>query len=369
MTEKKKIIHIVQLQLLYGSQRVALDICDHLNRDEFEIWIACAPSKDKNNAFAQEVKNLNLNKRIIPHFRRELGPWDFLAFFEIFGFLRKQKFDIVHTHGSKSGVLGRIAARLAGVKCVVHTVHGVPYHNVLPKPVQCFYRMAERFAGKFCDKVVFVSENQRKDAVASKIIAGEKAITIYNGVVEIPRKKRDYSGEDLVIGSVGRFWDQKNYLVTISATIEACKRNPHLRFVFLGDGEHYETCLNMVRDNGLQDRIELPGWQDNVLEWLDRFDVFMLYSLWEGLPVAILEAMNAGLPVIASDIDGNNELVDASNGYLVDVKRPEELIELLMTLTDKRDVLEAMSEASIRKIHDRFLLDRMTKEYLQAYDA
>ncbi len=359
----------MQLQLLYGSQRVALDICDHLDRNEYEIWIACAPSKDKDNAFAQEVKKLGLNKRIIPHFRRALGPWDILAFFEIYGFLRKHRFDIVHTHGSKSGVLGRIAARRAGVKSVIHTVHGVPYHSVLPKPVQCFYRMAERFAGKFCDKVVFVSENQRKDAVAKKVIAEEKTVTIYNGVVDIPRKERDYSGDELLIGSVGRFWDQKNYLVTIRAAIEACKRNPRLRFAFLGDGDYFDTCLKMVRDNGLQDRIELPGWQNNVREWLDRFDVFLLYSLWEGLPVAILEAMNAGLPVIASDIDGNNELVDASNGYLVDTNQPEKLIELLATLTDKRDSLGSMSKQSIRKIQEHFLLDRMTKEYLQAYDA
>ncbi len=369
LKQKKKIIHIVQLQLLYGSQRVALDICNNLNRDDYEIWIACAPSEDKGNAFTQEVARLKLNKRIIPHFRRSLGPWDVLAFFELYGFFRKHKFDIVHTHGSKSGVLGRLAARLAGVKRVVHTVHGVPYHDQLPKAVQACFRTAEWFAGLFCDSVVFVSDNQRCDAIQRKVVPTNKAITIYNGVEEIARRSRDYTGNELLIGSVGRFWDQKNYPVTIKAAIEACKRNPALRFAFLGDGEYYESCLGMVREHGMQDRIELPGWQDNVHQWLERFDVFLLYSLWEGLPVAILEAMNAGLPVIASDIDGNNELVDESNGYLIDVTQPEILIERLTGLTDNRELLKKMSDASVRRIQECFLLKRMTEEYLKVYDA
>ena len=367
--KKIKIAQVVQLQILYGSQRVALDIASQLDPDRYDVWIVCAPAKNPDNAFAREVKRLGLKTHIIWHLRRLICFHDIFAFFEMLNFFRAHQFDIVHSHGSKAGFLARIAAKLAGVPRIVHTVHGVSYHQCLPGIVRWLFRGLERFAGQFSDRIVFVSDNQRRQAVDMGILPTEKAVTIYNGVVEATRRERDFSGDTLTIGSVGRFWDQKNYVVSIRVAIEACKKNPALRFVFLGDGEYLPRCTAMVRKSGMSDRIFLPGWQDNVASWLEKFDVFMLYSLWEGLPVAILEAMNAGLPIIASDIDGNNELVDSSNGFLVDVTRPKDLLKLLTSLTTKQNELTAMSKQSIRKIRENFLLDRMKEGYLELYEG
>ncbi len=366
--KKKKIAEVVQLQILYGSQRVALDICEQLDREKYDICVLCAPSNDDGNAFVREVKRLRLQLHVVPHYQRSIGLPDLFAFFEFLAFFKKNKFDIVHTHGSKAGFLARIAARVAGVPLVIHTVHGVPYHNCLSRYAQWFFKSLERFAGMFAHRIVFVSDNQRRQAIRERIVPADKAVTIYNGVTEIERDPRKYSGDKLLIGAVGRFWTQKNFIVTIKAAIEACKKNPALQFAFLGDGEYYEQCLGMIKENKLEDRIILPGWQDNVSAWLDRFDVFLLYSLWEGLPVAIIEAMNMGLPIIASDIDGNNELVDDRNGFLVDVKKPDELVELLVSLTDKKDRLEDMSKQSIQKIRERFQLSRMLEEYIRNYE-
>ena len=110
----------------------------------------------------------------------------------------------------------------------------------------------------------------------------------------------------------------------------------------------------MIKEAELEKRILLPGWQNNILDWLIGFDVFLLFSMWEGLPISILEAMSVGLPIIASDIKGNNELVNSRNGYLIPVNDIDKLTKILASLPNKKDLLNKLGDESLKIMKEKF---------------
>jgi len=364
--EKTKILHIQLLPLLTGVQNMMLKILTSLEPDEYEIYVISKPGGPLEN----KIKKLGFNYLPVKSLRRNISPLDIVAFIEIYQLCRLYKFDIVHTHSSKTGFMGRIAARLAGVPKIIHTVHGFPFHRFQPKIVQKIYLNLEKFAGKFCDKVVFVNNSERRKAIAKKIVSRRKAITIYNGV-ELPfaQKRFDEKKEEIIVGSILRFSKQKNIVETVRVAIEVCRLNEHLHFIFVGDGELFSECRKMVKKARMEQRISLPGWKSDIENWLLKFDVFLLYSKWEGLSISILEAMSYGLPIIASDIIGNKELVDDENGFLVSVNKVDKLERILINLPRKWEDLKKMGENSRRKVKEKFDISEFTEKYKKLYKS
>jgi len=174
--------------------------------------------------------------------------------------------------------------------------------------------------------------------------------------------------DKLIIGSCLRFWKQKNIIDTIKAAIQVCKKNENIHFIFIGDGELYKVAEKIVHDSGFKDRIHILGWQNNVTEWLQKFDVFLLYSKWEGLPLSILEAMSFGLPIVASNIKGNNELVSDANGILVPINDIDRLTAVLLSLPDEKERLIKMGENSRKLIKEKFDLMDFIRKYKNVYD-
>lgn len=362
---KKRIVHVQLLPLLSGVQNMMLHILENLDREKYEIFVI----SHSNGPMIEKLKTMKIEHIKVDSLIRRISFLDFLAFIDLFRIFRKYHFDIVHTHSSKTGFLGRIAARLAGVKKIVHTVHGFPFNDFQPSYKRSFFKCCERFAGSFCDHLVFVNKADRLRAIETKLIAPSKACTIYNGV-ELPVKVDQIKKTvRFIIGSSFRFWQQKNPIQTIRIAIEVCRRNEVIDFVFLGDGEFYDYCLEMVNSEQMQSRIKLPGWQANVNEWLLTFDVFFLFSKWEGLPISILEAMAAGLPIIASDITGNNELVSDVNGVLVNLNDVDKLIALLASLPKRKKDLKRWGKGSLDLVKNEFNLLKFVNSYQEIYDS
>jgi glycosyltransferase involved in cell wall biosynthesis len=361
---RRRILHIQLCPLMSGVQRVSLAILEALDPNEWEIFVMCRPG----GPFVDEI--LHRGWRYLPanFLRRQFSPLDVFAFFEVFRACRRHRFDIVHTHSSKTGFIGRIAARLAGVPKIVHSVHGFPFHRGQFLPLQWAYMGLERFAARLSDRVVFVNRSEREYAVRAGIVRAERALTIYNGLETVESARR-HSGEGLVtVGWSGRFTAQKNPVATVEAACRAASKNSMLRFVFLGDGELWEACQRMVSSYGLGDRILLPGWRSDVRDWMSRFDVFLLFSRWEGLPLSILEAMAAGLPVIVSAITGNEELVDERNGWRIAVRDIAGLERVLLSLPDHRGEIAEKGGASLRRIREEFGRERFIRQHLELYE-
>ncbi len=270
---RKKIVHIQLLPLLSGAQNVMLKILESLDRDKYEIYVISKPG----GPLVKKVKELGYKHVPLNSFRRNISFMDIIAFIKLYKIFKKYKFDIVHTHSSKPGFLGRIAARIAGVPKIIHTVHGFPFHPYQNKYIIEFYKAMEKFAALFCDKVVFVNNSERETAISDRLVQPEKAVTIYNGI-ELPKinQRQRKKSDGLVIGSTLRFWNQKNIFDTIEAAIQVCKKSERIKFIFVGHGELYKDVEDIVNKSGFKDRIQLPGWQNNVTDWLQKFDVFLL---------------------------------------------------------------------------------------------
>ncbi|MCF7859282.1 MAG: glycosyltransferase family 4 protein [Candidatus Cloacimonetes bacterium] len=362
--KKIKIVHIQLLPILSGVQNVMLKILGSLELDKYDIYVISRP----NGPLVEKVSEMEFTHIPLRSLHRRISLFDLAAFFQLIRIFRKYKFDIVHTHSSKPGFLGRISARLAGVPYIIHTVHGYPFHDYQNKITFHFYRLMEKFAAKFCDKVIFVNNYDRKEAIATMLVPSSKAVTIHNGI-ELPRytKKIDLHKSELIIGSILRFWEQKNIINTIKMAIEVCRQNRNLKFVFVGDGELYPAAKKLVEMSGMSNKILLPGWVQDPAEWLMKFDVFLLYSRWEGLPLSILEAMSYGLPIIASDIKGNNELVNAETGLLVPINNLDRLTEVLLTITNDKEKLIEWGRNSRKVIKDKFTLSEFSDKYKKVY--
>ena len=360
---KKKIAHVQLLPLLAGAQNVMLAILASLDPAEFEITVI----SKADGPLVDRCQELNYRHIAVKNFQRSIGGKDFLAFSELYRIMRKHKFDIVHTHSSKSGFIGRVSARLAGVPKIIHTVHGYPFNEFQAKPVQLFYQFLEKTAASFCDYVVFVNNGERKLAIQKRWVKTQQAVTIFNGVKHLSEKPQSAHDDIFTIGSILRFWEQKNIITTIQVAIDLCNEISNVKFIFLGDGMLHDEATKLVAENSLQERIILPGWQSNVGDWLRIFDLFLLYSKWEGLPMSILEAMSYGLPIVASDISGNDELVDSTNGILVDINDPNKLKVALKEIAENRDKLSIWSENSYKKISEIFNLESFSQKYKELY--
>lgn len=367
--KKIRILHIQLLPLLSGVQNMMLNLLDGLDPEKYEVYVACRPGGD----LVTEIMKRDYNFIPLYHMEHHLSPKDILAFIELYRICRNKKFDIVHTHSSKTGFLGRIAARLAGVSKIIHTVHGFSFHPYQQIQTRLFYQMMESFAAKFCDVMVFVNESERKYAEGSILFRGVMMLTIFNGV-HIPDlnpdvERFDFLKDRFIIGSNARFSMQKNIVQTMEAAIIACRRNPKLAFVFVGDGDFYELCKKMVKSANLTDSIFLPGWQSNTQIWLEQYDCFLLYSLWEGLPLSILEAMAYGKPVIGSDIKGNNELISDLNGILVPPGKPESLAEVLQGLPGRIKEIKTWGNNSRKTVIQRFNMTEFNERYRELYES
>ena len=365
--KKITMLHIQLLPLLSGAQNMMINLLTSLDRNRYEIYVLSKPG----GPLVDKLEELEFHHIPVRSLRRNISIPDFIAFFHIFKICKKYKFDIVHTHSSKTGFIGRIATRLAGIPRIIHTVHGFPFHRFQPRYVQKFYQMLERIASHFCDKVIFVNSSERELAITKKIVSPNKAQTIYNGI-ELPDIKKLRSPiikNNFIIGSVLRFWEQKNVINTVKAAIKVCQDSSKINFVFIGDGELFMECQEIVNSAGMTSRILLPGWQNNILDWLIGFDIFLLFSRWEGLPISILEAMSVGLPIVASDIKGNNELVSEKNGILVSINDIDKLEDVLTSLPHKRKELSGWGKFSKDLVREKFNMKNFVLSYRRLYES
>ncbi len=332
-----RIAHLQLLPLLSGVQRVSLQTLTALDRERFAPLLICA----RPGPLSDEARRLGLPVRFASWLRRPIAPFaDGLALAELTALARRERLDLLHTHSSKTGFLGRVAGRLAGLRAVVHTVHGFPFAAAGSTPKRLVYRGLEAVAGRMCDALVVLKPEDA--ATARRLGVPSGRIHLLPNAVDTarfapPRPGRrkavraglGWSGLR-VVGAVGRLCAQKQPL----ALIAAAQRLPRARFAWIGDGPMMDEVAAAVEAAGLLGRFELLGWRQDIPGLLGALDVFVLPSLWEGLPLALLEAQACGLPVVASAIPGNRDAVAHEVDGLLAAPYPEELaaaIDRLLT--------------------------------------
>lgn len=342
------LLYVITKLELGGAQIQLLSLISNLNRDKFKVFLFTA----KDGILVEDAAAINgLTLEKSGSLERTINPFkDLFVLMRIFLFIKRNKIEIVHTHSSKAGILGRLAARMAGVKVILHTVHGWSFNNYQPSAVRNLFIFLERIAAKFTRKIIVICEHDLQKGLDNRIAGASKyAIVSYgvdykrfkNNIGLIAKQNLGIETEELLITNISCFKPQKSPLDFIKLAALVRPVYPKVKFLLVGDGELRKEIEKSVKQLNLEDRVILSGWRRDIPEILSLTDIFVLTSLWEGLPVTVLEAGIAGVPVVATDTGGIREVVsEGETGFLV---APGNLLDM----RDKLDVL--LRDSALRK--------------------
>jgi glycosyltransferase involved in cell wall biosynthesis len=342
-----RVCHIITRLIVGGAQEAAINACAYVSKDEFVSMVVAGPQTGAEGDLRRLARQLDVPIIEVPSLVREIAPLrDARALRGLRRVLRDQRPDIVHTHSSKAGVLGRLAARLERVPVIVHTVHGWSFHEHMRPATRAAYVRLERWTAKWTDRIITVSTLDRDKGLASRVGNPSQYRIIHelNDLSRYSESEQDRSSaraalglprNAFVVGTVGRLSEQKDPHTWVRAAGQVALQTPDARFVMVGDGDLRGATERLGAELGLGDRLVLTGLRDDVPEILPAFDVLLLTSRWEGLPLVIPQAMASGVPIVATAVDGNREVLrDGENGLLVTPTGPEPLAEAVLKLRD-----------------------------------
>ncbi len=298
------------------------------------------------------------------HVRRPVSPRDLLGLLELVRLMRRARPHIVHASSSKAGVLGRVAAWLAGVPIRVFTVHGWAFTASQGFEAR-LYRLAERAVRLLTTTTICVSESERAAGIEARTCDAARSVVIRTGIDGTSRPRARPADGVPVIVSVGRLQAPKDITTLLRAL--ALVRGTYNALV-VGDGPELRTVKEERRRLGLGEVVRLAGERDDVPAILASSHVFVLSSRSEALPVSILEAMAAGLPVVASQVGGVPELVvDGQTGLLVPAGDPPALAAALQRLVDDPVLRGRLGAAGRARVEEQFRLDSFLEAHLDLY--
>ncbi|MBK8229908.1 MAG: glycosyltransferase family 4 protein [Candidatus Eisenbacteria bacterium] len=317
-----KFVQLITRLVRGGAQRVALETAVDLaaRGHEVELWAGIETGAE--GSLWAEARARGVTVREVPHLRRAVAPLhDFAATAWLHRALRDIAPDWLHTHSSKAGIVGREAARRAGLRRVAHTVHGFGFTPRTSWIARDLFIRAERRAATVTDLLIFVAEADRRTAAGLGLVPRGRALLVPPGIDLVPfedlvrlraegearRRALGISPDDVVLGFLGRMAAQKNpeALIPLWNRVRAAEPARSLRLLMVGDGPQ-RTELEGMTDSGAL----WVGRQEDPVPWLAAMDLVLLPSLWEGAPLTVMEAMAAGREIVASDLPGIRGLLD-----------------------------------------------------------
>jgi glycosyltransferase involved in cell wall biosynthesis len=354
---KVKLLFVITKLELGGAQKQLLSFITHLDRERFIPFLFTA----KDGLLLPEALSIKwLRVKQSKFLERPINPLkDILTLIEIYRFIKKNNFELVHTHSSKAGILGRLAARLAKTKVIIHTVHGWSFNDFQPRPLRVFFVLLERLAAKFTDRIIVVSRWDKQKGLANQIGREGQYALIRYGIEysEFDENSQDLkeglgiSSGNLTVGMISCFKAQKSVQDFIRLASLVIKKLPGVKFILVGDGILRKDIEKSISEYNLQESVILTGWRKDIPRILSAIDIFVLTSLWEGLPITVLEAMASSRPVIATDTGGIREVViEGKNGFLVppcDVKNMSQKLIVLLEDAKLRETMQRNAKASL----------------------
>ena len=374
-----KVLHVITRLDLGGSAENTLLTAIGFAQRGYRVDIIAGQSD--NPPSVNEKKAMECGVSIIRLKQMKRNPSivsDAITLFLLYRYIRRNRYDLVHTHTSKAGILGRMAAKLADTRCIVHTPHGHIFYGYFSKVLTMVFVYLERFASTFTDAQITLTNREKSDYLQRNIGSADRFYPIYSGI-ELeqflsPKCSRQEARKNLglglasfVAGTVARYVPVKNHHLIISAA-SRLKHLTDIHFVFAGDGELHDELLAHVKDCGMQDCFHFIGWRNDIPDVLAAFDIFIMCSKNEGMGRAFVEAQAAGLPVIGTRVGGVAEVLDEGRtGYLVDPDDAEELADKIELLYSRKSHRAALSEACRKWVYPKFSVEIMVDEIEKVY--
>lgn len=369
---RHKVLHLITHLDVGGAQDNTLLTVERLDRSRFEVHLGGAGGRWESRARDGADRFFPL-----PCLEREvLTSSHFTAFAEIVRLMREGEYDIVHTHSTHAGILGRLAARIVGVPVVIHTVHGFAFDDRTLSPgVRRFLLFLERACAHLCDNLIMVSELNKQQALQLDIAPEEKMSVIYSGIdldrfhsgPDVPtlREQLDLTGAQVIVGWVGRLCKQNAPEVFIAAARRLLTAMPDVHFVMVGDGPLWEECRRTTADIP---QIHMLGYRSDVPYLLPLFDVFVSTVRWAGLGRAVTEAMIAGRAVVATSVNGVPEIVKhGKTGLLVDPDDPQAIASVVRRLLNDPELAEQLGGCAQELVMPKFSADAMVQRISRLY--
>jgi glycosyltransferase involved in cell wall biosynthesis len=368
LERRTRVLHVITHLDNGGAQANTLLSVAGLDRGRYRVDLAAGPGVLHSQALASADRLV-----VLPYFRRSLYSLGDLraavALLRLVG-----DYDVVHTHGSKAGILGRLAARIRRVPAVLHTVHGFPVHDYMPRLKQHLLLALERVAARCADRIVCVCDANVAEALTLGIARPEQVRVVVSGVPsELVRsgsgdKVRTELGiptDVFVVGTITRLMEQKAPLDFVAAARRVIQADPEVHVVVVGDGPLHDQVAAAAA--GIP-RLHLLGFRTDVPDVLAMLDVVAFSSLWEGLGRALTEAVLAGKPVVATAVNGVPDLVaDGETGYLTTAGRPDELADRILDVLARPDRGAAMGAAGANRVAGRYDVHDMVAGLDQVY--
>ncbi len=352
-----RICHVITRLIIGGAQENTVLTCRGLAQRGQEVTLIAGPETGLEGSLWDKAEAAGCALVRVEAMRRAVRPFsDWRAARELRRLFQQRRPDVVHTHSSKAGILGRWAAARAGVPVVVHTIHGMSFNRTQSRITQTTYRCLEKKAARWTTKFVAVADAIVDQAVEAGLGPRERFITIRSGMetdlflpnADLRRRHRkgwEVGDGDVVVGTIARLFANKGYEEIIAAMPSAIAREPRLRFVWVGDGAYRARYERRLEAMGLRDRVRMLGLvhPDEVASCINGFDIILHASRWEGLPRAVVQGLLTEVPAVSFDNDGAPEVVrSGETGILVRFGDINGLSDALVRLAADADLRRSL---------------------------
>lgn len=378
-----KIVHIITRLILGGAQENTLLTVEGLHqRHHDDVTLITGPAEGPEGDLFERARRAGLHVEVMPELVRAIRPaTDAKAYRLLRRSIRRLRPDVVHTHSSKAGIIGRAAAWREGVPAVVHTIHGLPFGPSESPARNRLYIALERWASRRCHAIVSVCDAMTVQALAAGVGRPEQYSTVYSGMDvdaflnpggsrNATREELRLEPENVAFGTVARLFERKGHDDLLAIAPEILRENPNVRFVFIGDGILRDHLKQQAERLGVAHAFRFTGLvaPDRIPELLQGIDAVIHPSLREGLARVLPQALLVGRPVISYDIDGAREVVLPETGFLVPPKDLAGLRRAVAALAADPRLRASLGNEGRRRFADQFRKETMTDQLRLLYD-
>ena len=367
MAKPIKLLECIRQGQIGGGESHLLSLVKNLDRTKFDPVVLSFTD----GPMVDQLKTMGIDTRVIYTEK----PFDWSKWAEVKEFLKEQQVELVHAHGTRACSNVMRAARSLGIP-VIYTVHGWSFHDDQPMLTRTMRVMGERYLTSRATVNIAVSSSNRQ--TGKDRIRSFKALVINNGIdrnkfnPDRPfrniREELSIPAEALLVLFIARFTSHKQPLALINAFREALPQIPDMHLLLVGDGDQKAEAKEMVESAGLNDKVTFQSFRQDVPDVLAAADIFVLPSLWEGLPIGLLEAMAMGKAVIATNVDGTKEVVqDQQNGLLIEAGNIPALTDALVSLGRNKNGRQEFGRRALETVHQKYDASVMTREIEEVY--
>lgn len=375
-----KIAEVITRMDWGGAPDIVRVLCTYLDPDIYDVTLITGNTKYPSKKTKEFLKIFKGKIIIVPYLRRNINPlYDLLSLIRLFNIFRKERFDVIHTHTAKAGILGRIAAIFYGKSAIVHTLHGHNLYGYFGPVLSKVIVLIERYLAYSTDKIICLTELEKKDLLKYRIGNADKVVVIYQGL-ELDRylnvnadkiklrKDLNIKVEENVVSVIGRLEPVKGVKYFIKVAVDLAEKFPNIRFLMVGEGSLHKSLEKQVEDLGLKDKFIFTGWREDIPEILSIVDILVLPSLNEAVGMVLIEAQAQGIPVVATSVGGIPEIVkNNQTGILVPAKDSRSLAQAVKYLLEDKQKRLQMGEEGRLWIMDKFKANDMVNSVSDLY--